>query len=50
MTFSLDGLALVQAVAAFLTSFQPYVNVMLGLTIGAGILWRGLELIKWAGR
>lgn len=50
MTFSLDGVELLQATGAFLTSFQPYVNVVLGLMIAAGILTRGLELIKWGGR
>lgn len=41
---------LASSLAGFLSALQPYVNVMLGLVIGAGILSRGLELIRWGGR
>lgn len=50
MTFSLDGGSLFQAVGAFLASFQPYTITLLGVVVGAGVLYRGLYLIKWAGR
>lgn len=50
MTFDLDPSLLVDSLSASIASLQPYVNLMLGLVIAAGILARGLGLIKWGGR
>lgn len=50
MSFQLDANTLVQALGAFLNSFAPYFQVFLGLMVAAGILHRGMGLIKWAGR
>lgn len=50
MTFDLDSALLMDSLSAALASLQPYVNVLLGLVIAAGILARGLGLIKWGGR
>lgn len=50
MTFSLDGASLMEAVGSFLASFQPYTLILVGLVVGAGVLYRGLDLLKWAGR
>lgn len=50
MTFDLDPSLLVDSLSASIASLQPYVNVLLGLVLAAGVLSRGLGMIKWGGR
>jgi len=50
VTFDLSPALLWDSLSLSIASLQPYVNVLLGLVIGAGILARGLGLIKWGGR
>lgn len=50
MVFALDGNALAQGAFAFVTALQPWTDIFLGLTIGTGLLYRGLEMVRWSGR
>jgi hypothetical protein len=50
VTFDLDAGILMDSLAASLASLQPYIHALLGLVLAAGILSRGLGMIKWGGR
>lgn len=50
MHFNLNSADVVAWADTLLASLSGYTTVVLSLVVGAGILSRGLEWIRWGGR